>query len=186
MSRQPPPPKYTPELEYTVDLGTEGVDSTPPLDGAAPARTRSWRPTGQEREQKARSTAYDAAGNLKVAVRSRRAAERDCGICAQVAVEPVRTQCCDALFCKDHIDQWLRSPAATGLCPACDAPCVLRPSSSAASPEASEDVHQKPARNNTTSKYTHPGADALLRLLAVFVALVLLIGALIRRSAVEE
>jgi hypothetical protein len=81
----------TPELEYTLNLGAESTPVTPRLDNVdvgvdvgvsapVPPRTRSWRPAGHEGEQKARSTAYDAAGNLKVAVRGRRAAARDCGI----------------------------------------------------------------------------------------------------------
>ncbi|KAJ6516698.1 hypothetical protein C8R47DRAFT_1313084 [Mycena vitilis] len=122
-------PEYSPELEYSLDLGAEAsAPTTPQLGGDAPPRARNWRPAGQEREQQARSTAYDADGNLKVAMRGRKAAERDCGICAETAVSPVRTQCCGALFCRAHIDDWIYAPASTGLCPACDAPCVLPPS----------------------------------------------------------
>ncbi|KAF7354091.1 hypothetical protein MVEN_01096500 [Mycena venus] len=124
-------PEYTPELEYTLDLGAESVATTPLLDNApapSPVRTRSWRPDGVERDQKARSTAYDSAGNLKIAVRGRRAAARDCGICEEVAVAPVRTQCCGSLFCKQHIDEWIYAPTADGRCPSCKAPCVLPPS----------------------------------------------------------
>ncbi|KAF8192254.1 hypothetical protein K438DRAFT_864604 [Mycena galopus ATCC 62051] len=129
-------PEYspdTPELEYTLDLGAETSRASTPLPpddtiGPSLVRTRSWRPEGVEREQKARSTAYDAAGNLKIAVRGRHAAERDCGICEEVAVAPVKTQCCGALFCRQHIDEWIYAPAADGRCPACKAPCVLPPS----------------------------------------------------------
>ncbi|KAJ7032551.1 hypothetical protein C8F04DRAFT_654608 [Mycena alexandri] len=56
-------------------------------------------------------------GNLKVVARGRQAAARDCGICEEPAVAPVRTLCCSALFCKQHIDSWIYGPAATGLCP---------------------------------------------------------------------
>ncbi|KAJ7659567.1 hypothetical protein DFH06DRAFT_1472444 [Mycena polygramma] len=75
-------PEYTPELEYSLDLDAEAsAPSTPQLGGdAPPPRARNWRPAGHEREQQARSTAYDSDGNLKVAMRGRRAAERDCGI----------------------------------------------------------------------------------------------------------
>ncbi|KAJ7339835.1 hypothetical protein DFH08DRAFT_875595 [Mycena albidolilacea] len=118
--------EYTPELEYSVNLGAESGVSTPLLSPsltalsdsssslpenilddtpvASPIRTRSWRPVGVEREQKARSTAYDAAGNLKVAARARKADARDCGICEEPAVSPVKTLCCGALFCRQHID----------------------------------------------------------------------------------
>ncbi|KAJ7921098.1 hypothetical protein B0H13DRAFT_2267969 [Mycena leptocephala] len=249
--------QYTPELEYTLNLGAESTPVTPRLDNVdmgvdmgvsapVPPRTRSWRPAGHEGEQKARSSAYDAAGNLKVAVRGRRAAARDCGICEEVAVNPVRTQCCGALFCREHIDDWLYAPAATGLCPACSAPCVLPPSrGTSASPSSSPArarAHARPrtppssrstsphrnssldtscppsaldlddgvllpslsstkgaqfglkpeessttiaARSDSTKpqmKYPRPGADALVRLLAGFVAFILLLGALSRRG----
>ncbi|KAJ7602586.1 hypothetical protein B0H17DRAFT_1222742 [Mycena rosella] len=51
-----------------------------------------------------RSGAYDAEGNLKVAACERKEADCDWETCAVVAVTPVRTQCCDTLFCKEHID----------------------------------------------------------------------------------
>ncbi|KAJ7804182.1 hypothetical protein B0H14DRAFT_1624718 [Mycena olivaceomarginata] len=152
------PSEYTPELEYSVNLGAESGVSTPLLSpsltalsdssvslpenivddppAASPIRTRSWRPVGVEREQKARSTAYDAAGNLKVAARARKADARDCGICEEPAVSPVKTLCCGALFCRQHIDDWIYAPAADGCCPACKARCVL-PASRPASPPAS-------------------------------------------------
>ncbi|KAJ7203156.1 hypothetical protein GGX14DRAFT_652713 [Mycena pura] len=114
-----------PEVEYTLDLGAE---TTPLGDDNAPVppRTRSWRSSSHDRD-KQRSTAYDAAGNLKIAARGRREAMRDCGICEEVAVKPVRTQCCGALFCKEHINAWIYGPAATGRCPSCEAPCILPP-----------------------------------------------------------
>ncbi|KAJ7142325.1 hypothetical protein C8R44DRAFT_760502 [Mycena epipterygia] len=175
-SRKPPMslamPTYNPDLEYSLDLGAEGTPQ-PEVDENAPAlpRTRSWRSSSHDKE-KTRSSAYDAAGNLKLAVRGRKEAQRDCGICEEVAVGPVRTECCGALFCRAHIDdvrpllhnqistfpstrstdatvavhahyhqfhayasilpnltpaQWIYGPAATGLCPACAAPCVLPP-----------------------------------------------------------
>ncbi|KAJ6566756.1 hypothetical protein B0H19DRAFT_1138530 [Mycena capillaripes] len=203
-----PIPEYNPELEYTLNLGGESTPLPSDVGPAAP-RARDWRPAGHESEQKARSSAYDAAGNLKVAVRGRRAAAKDCGICQEVAVEPVRTQCCGALFCREHIDDWLFNPAATGLCPACNAPCLLPPSKPVtpshplaqssfpsstltaldldelqeAEPVEESDSHD--LDTNSNSKYTRPGADALVRLLSVLAALVLLIGALSRRGGWE-
>ncbi|KAF7358840.1 RING-type domain-containing protein [Mycena sanguinolenta] len=133
-------PDYSPEVEYTLNLGAETSRSATPLPSdsesspnisaksppsPSPVRTRSWRPEGVEREQKARSTAYDAAGNLKIAVRGRKAAANDCGICEEVAVEPVKTQCCGALFCRQHIDEWIYAPSADGRCPRMQSP--LRP-----------------------------------------------------------
>ncbi|KAJ6492082.1 hypothetical protein C8R45DRAFT_1212922 [Mycena sanguinolenta] len=158
-------PEYTPELEYTLNLGAEISRSTTPLPSdsesttnadvkpkppsPSPVRTRSWRPEGVEREQKARSTAYDAAGNLKIAVRGRKAAANDCGICEEVAVEPVKTQCCGALFCRQHIDEWIYAPTADGRCPACKAPCVLPPSRPL-SPASSPSQYPLPASNTPT------------------------------------
>ncbi|KAJ7659571.1 hypothetical protein DFH06DRAFT_1472446 [Mycena polygramma] len=121
-------PEYTPELEYSLDLGAEAsAPTTPQLGGdAAPPRARNWRPADHEREQQARSTAYDSDGNLKVAMRGRRAAERDCGIwcCGNGG-----RACTDAVL-RGVVLQgaYRRPPASTGLCPACDAPCVLPPS----------------------------------------------------------
>lgn len=146
----------------------------------------------------------------------------------------------------DPPTQWLYAPAATGLCPACSAPCVLPPSrGTSASPSSSPararaharprtppssrstSPHRnssldtscppsaldlddgvllpslsstksaqfclKPEESSTTiaaqpdstkpqMKYPRPGADALVRLLAGFVAFILLLGALSRRG----
>ncbi|KAJ6484660.1 hypothetical protein C8R45DRAFT_998941 [Mycena sanguinolenta] len=48
--------------------------------------------------------------------------ERECGICFELAVSPVRTLCCSHLFCAEHIMAWLHGPASDGLCPSCGAP----------------------------------------------------------------
>ncbi|KAJ7659564.1 hypothetical protein DFH06DRAFT_1402512 [Mycena polygramma] len=122
-------PEYTPELEYSLDLGAEAsAPSTP--QPPPPPRARNWRPAGHEREQQARSTAYDSEGNLKVAMRGRRAAERDCGIwCVAVALR--ETKYADWRWMRSAetaVAPWIYAPASTGLCPACDAPCVLPPS----------------------------------------------------------
>lgn len=50
-------------------------------------------------------------------------ADKDCGICFEYAVKPARTMCCGKIFCKEHLDDWLTGPNASGLCPNCDAPC---------------------------------------------------------------
>ncbi|KAJ7659569.1 hypothetical protein DFH06DRAFT_1326574 [Mycena polygramma] len=192
------------KLEYSLDLGAEAsAPSTPQLGAAPPPRARNWRPAGQEREQQARSTAYDADGNLKVAMR------------------------------------WIYAPASTGLCPACDAPCVLppsrprspslsaltsaspfvgdansldslslrRPRTPSASRATSHSPPSSPLRPTgagsvlvpspssahtaedelppTRPKYTRPGADALVRLLSVLAALVLLLGVMSRKGGTE-
>ncbi|KAJ7142332.1 hypothetical protein C8R44DRAFT_725700 [Mycena epipterygia] len=78
-----------------LELGAEGKprNRTPPCSSDA------------HDKDKTRSSAYDAAGNLKLAVRGQMEAERDCGICEEVA--------------------WIYDPAATGLSPACAAPYAL-------------------------------------------------------------
>ncbi|KAJ7065596.1 hypothetical protein C8F01DRAFT_1249174 [Mycena amicta] len=151
----------SPELEYTLNLGAESDYSrapTPQPDterqiGAALSRRT---PTG---ERMRLSTAYDAAGHLKIAERGRREAVRDCGICDQTAVVPVRTQCCGALFCKEHIDAWIYSPAATGLCPSCEKPCIVshsdsQLSSSSSSPSSPSSRSPSPSRSRTPTR-TH-------------------------------
>ncbi|KAJ7181348.1 hypothetical protein C8R43DRAFT_269845 [Mycena crocata] len=109
-------PEYTPEIEYTLDLGAESEVSTPLViddsnitptqrDDVSPIlpRRRSWRSSSQDPEKTPHSGAYDAAGRLKIAARARKEARRDCGICEEVASPPVRTLCCGALFCRAHI-----------------------------------------------------------------------------------
>ncbi|KAJ7142346.1 hypothetical protein C8R44DRAFT_725712 [Mycena epipterygia] len=61
----------------------DGVDENEP----ALLWTRSWRSSSHVKE-KTRSSAYDAAGNLKLSVHGRMEAQRDCGICEEVAVGP--------------------------------------------------------------------------------------------------
>ncbi|KAF4581590.1 hypothetical protein EYR40_009873 [Pleurotus pulmonarius] len=43
----------------------------------------------------------------------------DCGICFEEAVAPTLTPCCRAVFCAEHLDEWLRGPESDGRCPAC-------------------------------------------------------------------
>ncbi|KAJ6533291.1 hypothetical protein DFH09DRAFT_1406803 [Mycena vulgaris] len=95
------------DVEYTLDLGSGVADSacaTPlPSQIKRPIPYRAFRPT--------RSAASPA-----------KEAERDCGICFELAVAPVRTLCCAHLFCAEHIAAWLHGPRSDGLCPACRAP----------------------------------------------------------------
>ncbi|KAJ7154973.1 hypothetical protein C8R43DRAFT_1235201 [Mycena crocata] len=101
--------QYTPELEYTLDLGAESGLSTPLPeqstsilgDNSTPTqredtspvlpRRRNWRSSSQDPEKARHSGAYDAAGHLKIPARARREARKDCGICEEVASPPVRT-----------------------------------------------------------------------------------------------
>ncbi|KAF7342649.1 hypothetical protein MSAN_02021900 [Mycena sanguinolenta] len=96
---------------YTIDLGSGALESacpTPPLQVRRPIPHRPFRPS---RQAPAKSSA-----------RKRKEAERDCGICFEPAVSPVRTRCCAHLFCAEHITAWLHGPASDGCCPACRAP----------------------------------------------------------------
>ncbi|KAJ7150755.1 hypothetical protein C8R46DRAFT_1124058 [Mycena filopes] len=80
-------------VEYILDLGSGGGESsvcpTPPMlqqHIKRPIPYRPFRPT--------RTQALPPA---------RKEAERDCGICFELAVAPVRTLCCSHLFCATHI-----------------------------------------------------------------------------------
>ncbi|KAJ7638145.1 hypothetical protein B0H17DRAFT_1187276 [Mycena rosella] len=182
-------PQYNPDVEYSLDLGAEATpqpeDTPQPADDTAPAppRRRSWRSSSHDTEKTRHSNAYDAAGNLKIAARGRQEAQRDCGICEEVAVEPVRTLCCGALFCKEHIDDWIYGPAATGLCPTCTAPCVLPPSMDTEK-EAARPRTPPSSRSHSPSHASAPpqaplvpGKDSIVRVLSVL-ALLLLLGVL--------
>ncbi|KAF7296367.1 RING-type domain-containing protein [Mycena chlorophos] len=125
-----PKPSYgTPEVEYSLNLGAESdysrAASPLPTEMPTPRAAAAGRQPVKKSERMRVSTAYDSHGNLKIAERGRREAVRDCGICDEPAVSPVRTACCGALFCQEHIEAWIYSPAATGRCPTCDKPCVL-------------------------------------------------------------
>ncbi|KAJ6483308.1 hypothetical protein C8R45DRAFT_300533 [Mycena sanguinolenta] len=96
---------------YTIDLGSGALESacpTPPLQVRRPIPTKPFRPLKQ--------TAKSSSS------RRQKEAERDCGICFEPAVSPVRTRCCAHLFCAEHITAWLHGPASDGRCPACRAP----------------------------------------------------------------
>ncbi|KAF7309306.1 RING-type domain-containing protein [Mycena indigotica] len=188
-------PTYAPEVEYSLNLGAESDYSraaTPqPSDGEGPVtRRRKAVDQSQSREQRMRlSTAYDEKGHLKIAERGRREALLDCGICDETAVDPVRTECCRALFCREHIDAWIYGPAATGLCPSCEKPCVVSHNTSSSSPSRTPSL--SPSRSRTPTrpatklrpKYRQslvPGFPELMRVLCG-IALLVLLGVLSRR-----
>ncbi|KAJ6597956.1 hypothetical protein B0H10DRAFT_2231821 [Mycena sp. CBHHK59/15] len=174
-------PSYTAELEYTLDLGAESTPPITPLPAEdPPPRARNWRPTTHADEQRS-----EAQRRKRTAERARAADARDCGICDEPASGGVRTACCGALFCREHIDDWLYGPASTGLCPACAAPCVLPdtkmhpctpPSSRAQSP--APDVADAKRRLRLL-----PDALRLLSVLAI--ALLLLLRVLARREPAD-
>ncbi|KAJ7456241.1 hypothetical protein B0H11DRAFT_2200162 [Mycena galericulata] len=100
------------DVEYILDLGSGVAESACPTPTPSvpkrPVPYRAFRPPRSGSTQKA----------------TEREAERDCGICFERAVSPVRTRCCVHLFCAEHIAQWLDGPSADGRCPSCRAPSV--------------------------------------------------------------
>ncbi|KAJ7686030.1 hypothetical protein B0H17DRAFT_1072882 [Mycena rosella] len=98
------------DVEYTLDLGSGAAESACPTPQPShikrPIAHRAFRPT-------------------RSALSAQKEAERDCGICFEFAVAPVRTLCCAHLFCAEHIAEWLHGPSSDGLCPACRAPSGL-------------------------------------------------------------
>ncbi|KAJ7247402.1 hypothetical protein B0H12DRAFT_743011 [Mycena haematopus] len=94
---------------YLVDLGSGATQSACPTP---PLQVRPHRPFRPVRQ---------AAKSSNSGPRQKEA-ERECGICFELAVSPVRTRCCAHLFCAEHIAAWLHGPASDGRCPACRAP----------------------------------------------------------------
>ncbi|KAJ7450127.1 hypothetical protein FB451DRAFT_1186899 [Mycena latifolia] len=114
--------------EYSLDLDAKSTridDITAVLPASARARrapgpdTRGWRSSSHAADTAAaRASAYDAAGNLKIAMCGHAEAQRDCGICVSAATDPLRRLRCGKVFAGAY-----RGP--TGLFPARAAPCVL-------------------------------------------------------------
>ncbi|KAJ7288612.1 hypothetical protein C8J57DRAFT_1707023 [Mycena rebaudengoi] len=93
--------------KYTLDLGEEaegGSGAVSPIVMVPPRRPASL-PTAS-RTPDALKSKSDPTAN-------------DCGICFEYAVAPIRTRCCEHLFCAEHITAWLHGPASDGRCPSC-------------------------------------------------------------------
>ncbi|KAJ7063862.1 hypothetical protein C8F01DRAFT_1081268 [Mycena amicta] len=100
------------KLEYRLDLGSGALESRCPTP--QPSFTNLRRPVPRRPV---------VVGSRKGKGLSReKEAERDCGICFELAVAPVRTHCCSQLVCGEHIASYLNDPRADGRCPACHAP----------------------------------------------------------------
>ncbi|KAF8887103.1 hypothetical protein BD779DRAFT_1528158 [Infundibulicybe gibba] len=98
--------------EYALNLGVESPASVSPSPSSQDIPRDPWttKPTTKRKSRDLkRSTGVD----------------RDCGICFELAVSPCRTKCCGALFCAQHIAEWLSGAASDGCCPACASPCAL-------------------------------------------------------------
>ncbi|KAF7342419.1 hypothetical protein MVEN_01830900 [Mycena venus] len=103
---------------YRLDLGSGAADRS----SACPTRTPTPTPSHIRRPIPCRP--FRPPRNKAASAQSRREAERECGICFELAVSPVRALCCAHLFCAEHISAWLHGPASDGLCPACRAPAA--------------------------------------------------------------
>ncbi|KAM6489947.1 hypothetical protein JOM56_014526 [Amanita muscaria] len=77
-----------------------------------------------------------------------------CGICLRKAVSPCRTKCCDSMFCRAHISDWLRSKESSGLCPSCDTVCVLPLVADESSSSSSSSESGSSTRVNTRSNFS--------------------------------
>ncbi|KAJ7348447.1 hypothetical protein DFH08DRAFT_865999 [Mycena albidolilacea] len=93
---------------YMLDLGSGAAQSVCP----SPQPMQIRRPTPRR----------PATSSARRAPQKEKEPERDCGICFELAVTPVRTLCCAHLFCAEHIVAWLHGPASDGRCPSCSAP----------------------------------------------------------------
>ncbi|CAK5262395.1 unnamed protein product [Mycena citricolor] len=193
-------PQYTPELEYTIDLGAESSESrpiTPVPQFREVTRKRNWRSSSHERDQTHGSSAYDKEGHWKVAERGRLEALRDCGICEEVATEPLVTDCCGALFCREHINDWLYGPASSPLCPSCQKTCMVPAIDSASSSSSlashSADRNRTLSRSRSSSppvtiespatrRFARMEYDSIVRLISIAVSALLLLGVLSRRG----
>ncbi|KAJ7290043.1 hypothetical protein C8J57DRAFT_336167 [Mycena rebaudengoi] len=104
------------EVEYVLDLGSGSGELSGSSGSTTPiiVRPRARRPVSVP-PRPARSA---PSPHLK-------AAQRDCGICFELAVAPVRTLCCATLFCAEHIAAWLHGPQSDGRCPSCRAPASI-------------------------------------------------------------
>ncbi|KAJ6452131.1 hypothetical protein C8R47DRAFT_289006 [Mycena vitilis] len=91
---------------YTLDLGSGALESGYATPLPRPMASRPFRPRTPAKKQRQRE----------------KEAERECGICFELAVSPIRTLCCAHLFCAEHIAAWLTGPASDGRCPTCRAP----------------------------------------------------------------
>ncbi|KAJ7627429.1 hypothetical protein FB45DRAFT_921352 [Roridomyces roridus] len=119
-------PSFQSDVDYSMDLGAE---STPGTEDERATTEAMPEPDLRRRVLASSETLRRAAANdmAQVAARARAAGEQDCGICEESASDALRTQCCGALFCRVHINDWIYGPAASDLCPTCNSTCVLPP-----------------------------------------------------------
>ncbi|KAJ7218673.1 hypothetical protein GGX14DRAFT_695748 [Mycena pura] len=109
------------DVSYRLDLGSE---SRAPSRATTPTPTPMPQPLLIRRPIPSRAFCPPRSGLSTRKERSREAA-RDCAICFEPAVAPVRTRCCSQLFCGEHIAAWLDDPRADGCCPSCRAPLAF-------------------------------------------------------------
>ncbi|KAJ7617941.1 hypothetical protein FB45DRAFT_932982 [Roridomyces roridus] len=119
-------PSFQSDVDYSMDLGAESTPGTEEDRGTTEAIPE---PDLRRRVLASSETLRRAAANdmAQLAARARAAGEQDCGICEEPASDGLRTQCCGALFCRVHINDWIYGPSASDLCPACNSTCLLPP-----------------------------------------------------------
>nr|GAT43890.1 predicted protein [Mycena chlorophos] len=106
--------------EYSLDLGSGALESSCPTP--ALSRQSSFGSLRRPVALRAFGPPRSLVGSGKGNERREREAERDCGLCFELAVAPVRTHCCSQLICGEHIVSYLADPRADGHCPVCRAP----------------------------------------------------------------
>ncbi|KAF8644366.1 hypothetical protein AX16_005929 [Volvariella volvacea WC 439] len=112
--------------EYDLNLGAESpMDDEPFGRSYACPSPHPWAKLGAVAQPRQSTWTSSLSGQRKSLGARRTVADRDCGICFEVAVSPTRVLCCGKLFCGEHISDWLSGSASNGRCPCCEAPCSL-------------------------------------------------------------
>ncbi|KAJ7673950.1 hypothetical protein DFH06DRAFT_751803 [Mycena polygramma] len=124
---------------YTLDLGSGALESGYATPLPRPIASRPFRPRIAR-----------GAGAKKQRQRETEA-ERECGICFELAVSPIRTLCCAHLFCAEHIAAWLTGPASDGRCPTCRAPLSSSRLLALGHPRNKDHVPPAPPPSNSNS-----------------------------------
>ncbi|PPQ82011.1 hypothetical protein CVT25_014663 [Psilocybe cyanescens] len=116
--------------EYYLNLGAETPCSTPPNLFETTEFVERWAAAGIAVPKLVRRPSYRTVISAGGKDHQRSSifkdeVDRDCGICFEYAVDPLRTYCCGKIFCKEHLEDWLHGPNAEGRCPNCENACSL-------------------------------------------------------------
>ncbi|KAF7304461.1 hypothetical protein HMN09_00848400 [Mycena chlorophos] len=140
--------------EYSLDLGSGALESSCPTPALSrqPSFGSLRRPVASRAFRPPRSV----VGSGKGKERRERDAERDCGLCFELAVAPVHTHCCSQLICGEHIVSYLADPRADGRCPLCRTPPPAFTYASLGHPASVKDAPPPPPPSRAPS----PSSDA--------------------------